>query len=75
MGLISAGGRQAAKAAMRQLDGGPSQFIREVLDNLYGLMAGLEAAIDYPEEVDEEEATLNLRDGVLKQAKELVQLY
>lgn len=71
MGLIAAGGRQAAKAAMRQLDGGPSRFIREVLDRLYDLMAGLEAAIDYPEEVEEEEATRNLRDGVLALAKEL----
>ena len=71
MGLIAAGGRQAAKAAMRQLDGGPSQFIREVLDKLYGLMAGLEAAIDYPEEVEEEEATRSLRHGVLVLAKEL----
>ena len=71
MGLISAGGRQAAKAAMRQLDGGPSQFIREVLDKLYGLMAGLEAAIDYPEEVEEAEATSSLRDGVLTLARQL----
>lgn len=71
MGLIAAGGHQAAKAAMRQLDGGPSQFIREVLDKLYGLMAGLEAAIDYPEEVEEEEATSGLRYGVLELAKEL----
>jgi tRNA modification GTPase len=71
MGLIAAGGRQAAKAAMRQLDGGPSQFIREVLDRLYGLMAGLEAAIDYPEEVEEEEATRSLREGVLALAKVL----
>lgn len=71
MGLISAGGRQAAKAAIRQLDGGPSQFIREALDKLYGLMAGLEAAIDYPEEVEEEDATRSLRDGIMKLAKEL----
>ncbi len=71
MGLISAGGRQAAKAAMRQLGGGPSQFIREALDRLFGLMAGLEAAIDYPEEVEEAEATSSLRDGVLTLANRL----
>ena len=71
MGLISAGGRQAAKAAMRQLSGGPSQFIREALDSLFGLMAGLEAAIDYPEEVEEAEATSSLRDGVLTLANRL----
>lgn len=71
MGLIAAGGRQAAKAAMRQLDGGPSQFIREVLDRLFSLMAGLEAAIDYPEEVEEAEATHSLREGILILSKKL----
>ena len=71
MGLISAGGRQAAKAAMRQLDGGPSRFIRDALDRLYMLMAGLEAAIDYPEEVEEAEATQHLQDGVLSLARQL----
>ncbi len=71
MGLISAGGRQAAKAAMRQLDGGPSRFIRDALDRLYLLMAGLEAAIDYPEEVEEAEATQHLREGVLSLARQL----
>lgn len=71
MSLISAGGRQAAKAAMRQLDGGPSQFIRKALDKLYDLMAGLEVAIDYPEEVEEEEATRGLREGITALAKEL----
>ena len=71
MGLVSAGGRQMARAAMRQLDGGPSLFIRKVLDKLYGLMAGLEAAIDYPEEVEEQEATRDLTQGLLSLAKEV----
>ncbi len=71
MGLVSAGGRQMARAAMRQLDGGPSLFIRKALDKLYGLMAGLEAAIDYPEEVEEQEATSNLTQGLLSLAGEL----
>lgn len=71
MGLISAGGRQAARAAMRQLQGGPSRFIKDALDKLYGLMAGLEAAIDYPEEVEEKEATSHLREGLVSLAAEL----
>jgi tRNA modification GTPase len=71
MGLVSAGGRQMARAAMRQLDGGPSLFIRKALDRLYGLMAGLEAAIDYPEEVEEQEATKDLTQGLLSLAGEL----
>lgn len=63
MDMISARGRMAAKAAARQLEGGASRFIREAQGKLYDLMAGLEAAVDYPEEVDEAEATGNLRAG------------
>ncbi|MBQ8537230.1 MAG: tRNA uridine-5-carboxymethylaminomethyl(34) synthesis GTPase MnmE, partial [Clostridia bacterium] len=52
IGLIHAVSKRSAQAAMRQLSGGPSRFIHEALADLYALMAGLEAAIDYPDEVD-----------------------
>ena len=71
MGLISAQGEKAAQAAMRQLEGGASTFIRQALDRLYGLAAGIEASLDYPEEVDEEEATSTLREGLLQVADTL----
>lgn len=71
MGLISAQGEQAARAAMRQLDGGASTFIRQALDSLYRLAAGIEASLDYPEEVDEDEATAQLHEGLLEVADRL----
>lgn len=56
MQLISASGQQAAGAAMRQLQGGTLRFVKEAQQELIALMAGVTAAIDYPEEIEEEEA-------------------
>lgn len=60
MGLIAARGEQAHQAAMRQLAGGPSAFIRQAADELYALAAGVAACVDYPEEITEEEAAADL---------------
>ena len=64
MRLISARGEQQHRAALRQLDGGASQFIRKASDQLYDLQAGIAACIDYPEEVTEEEGTALLQEGL-----------
>lgn len=64
MGVISARSTAAMKAEQRQLSGGQSQFIRQAQDQLQGLLAGLEAHIDYPEEIDEAEATQGLSKGL-----------
>lgn len=71
MDLIAASGERAAQAAMRQLSGGASQFIHQAIDTLFSLMAGLEAAIDYPEEVEEEEASQGLLEGVIALSQNL----
>ena len=68
IGLIHAVSKRSAQAAMRQLSGGPSRFIHEALADLYALMAGLEAAIDYP---DEEEAIRGLETGAMALANRL----
>lgn len=60
MGLIAAQGEQSRRAAMRQLSGGASSFIRKAADTLYELQAGVAACIDYPEEIDEAEAAAGL---------------
>ncbi len=60
MGLIAAQGEQSRKAAMRQLSGGASAFIRTAADRLYEIQAGVAACIDYPEEIEEEEAAADL---------------
>ena len=60
MGLIAAQGEQSHRAAMRQLQGGASSFIRKAADVLYDLQAGVAACIDYPEEIDEEESAADI---------------
>lgn len=56
MQLISATGRQAANAALRQLQGGTLRFVQDIQHSLIRLMAGVTAAIDYPEEISQDEA-------------------
>lgn len=56
MDLISAQGEMASRAAVRQLTGGVSAFIRTLQDDVTDLLAGVTAALDYPEEIEEDEA-------------------
>ena len=62
MALISAEGGRAARAAVRQLQGGVSGFIRSAQEALIALISGAAAAIDYPEEISMEEAAGGLGD-------------
>ena len=64
MNMIAARGEQERRAAIRQLQGGASSFIRGISDNLYDLQAGLSACMDYPEEISDEEGTSHLREGL-----------
>lgn len=66
MDMISARGEQEHKAAVRQLNGGASAFIRGFADELYDLQAGLAACIDYPEEISDEEGAGALKEGLEK---------
>ena len=56
MKIISAESEQAARTAMRQLKGGVNAFVENAMEKVLHLTAGVEAALDYPEEIDEEEA-------------------
>jgi len=60
MQLIEASGEQAARAAVRDLQGGTSAFIRGAQQELTDILSGVAAALDYPEEIDEAEALLDL---------------
>ena len=71
MGLISARGEQARRAALKQLEGGASSFIRQAAEELYNLQAGIAACIDFPEEISEEEAAGHLRPQMLALADTL----
>ena len=64
MGVISAQSAAALRAQEAQLEGGPSRFIRQAQEDLTRLLAGLEAHIDYPDEIDEAEALDGLTGGL-----------
>ncbi len=71
MALIAAQGDKAHQAAIHQLQGGASAFIRQVADELYDIQAGAAACIDYPEEITEEEAASGLAPRILTLADSL----
>ena len=72
MSLIASRGDQAHRAAMHQLQGGASAFIREAADELYAIAAGVAACVDYPEEISEEEAAADVHPRILALADKLV---
>ena len=63
MSIISAGGRAAQRAGMRQLTGGVSRQIARIRDRLTALLAQIEAADDFPEEIDEAATAQEVREG------------
>lgn len=71
MQLIAATGQQAADAALRQLQGGALRFVQDAQRSLLALMAGVTAAIDYPEEIDEAEAVGDIAPSLLVLAQTL----
>ncbi|MBE5801522.1 MAG: tRNA uridine-5-carboxymethylaminomethyl(34) synthesis GTPase MnmE [Clostridiales bacterium] len=66
MGVISAQSQAALRAQQQQLSGGQSRFIRQAQEELTSLLAGLEAHIDYPDEIEEEEALSGLYLGLTR---------
>lgn len=71
MSLIKAEGGRAARAALRQMEGGVSAFIRSAQQELIALLSGAAAAIDYPEEISWEEAAGEMETGALHLAEKL----
>jgi len=54
MGVVSARSEAAGRAALRQLEGGVSAYVRGVRAQLVDQLAEIEAHLDFPEEIDEE---------------------
>ena len=71
MRLIHASGEAAARSALRQLSGGASAFVQQAQDRLIEMLAALEAAIDYPEEVEEQQTAEELAQNALCLADDL----
>lgn len=72
MDLIGAQGEQASRAAVRQLTGGVSAFIRTLQEDVTDLLAGVTAALDYPEEIEEDEAAGETAEKSRKLAEKLL---
>lgn len=64
MQLVSARSEAAARASVRQLTGGVSARIRPIMDALTGIMALIEAADDFPDEIEEAAGARELRGSM-----------
>jgi len=71
MQLIGANSQAAARASLRQLEGGVSGFVRQVSDRLKDVLALLEASTDFPEEVEEEATAREVTEALGKIAGEI----
>lgn len=71
MQLIEASGERSARAAVRDLQGGASAFIRSAQDELTDILSGVAAALDYPEEISQEEAAGDLLPRIRTLAERL----
>jgi len=71
MQLIGATGQAAARASLRQLEGGVSGFVRREVDALTDVMALLEASTDFPDEVEEEAASTRVLEALRRVADDI----
>ena len=71
MGLIGARSQAARRASIRQLRGGVSAPIGRMREELTGLLAKIEAATDFPDEIDEDVTAKDVREGASRIRNEL----
>ena len=64
MQLVGANSEAAARASVRQLEGGVSGFVREISARILDLLSLIEASTDFPEEIDESVAAEQVSAGV-----------
>jgi tRNA modification GTPase len=72
--VIRAKTDRSHRLAVRQLEGGLSEAIRHMRQDLIGLLAAIEAGIDYPDEVGdiEPEAAMEIIEGVEQRIGEML---
>ena len=71
MQLIGANSEAAARASIRQLDGGVSGFVRDISDRILSLLALIEASTDFPDEIDEETSIPQITSSIREILAEL----
>lgn len=64
MQLVGAQGEAARRAALRQMRGGVSFFVMDVVRRIEGLLAQIQAAVDFPDEIDEAPVAAQVRAEV-----------
>ena len=64
MQLIGANSEAAARASVRQLEGGVSGFVRDASARILDQLALIEASTDFPDEVEEEAASEQVAEGL-----------
>ena len=64
MQLIGANSEAAARASVRQMEGGVSGFVREASQRIIDQLALIEASTDFPDEVEEEAASEQVAAGI-----------
>lgn len=73
LSMVTARSEGAARAAMRALNGGPSRKILDLAESLTALLSRIEAADDFPEEIEEETARADVLAGALEIQKALTE--
>lgn len=64
MQLVGAQGEAARRAALRQMRGGVSAFVGDAIAQLTDILSRIQAAVDFPEEVDEEAVSVEIRGEI-----------
>ena len=62
MRMVKADSDRAMASALRQMEGGVSSFVRAAREEITEMLADLAAAIDFPDEVDEQETGEALKE-------------
>lgn len=63
MRMIRAGSERAMRSAVRQMEGGVSDYVRDARRELTGMLAALSAATDFPDEIEEEQTAGQIAEG------------
>ena len=72
MALIGADSEVAARAGLRQLEGGVSGFVKDNVKKIRDMLALIEACIDFPDEVDEADVAARVRAGAVAARDDLL---
>ena len=72
--IVGARSAAALRASVRQLDGGLSERLRAVRQDLVGVLAGIEASIDFSDEDVEEVDWESTREALLRSREQLREL-